>query len=68
MTTEPTHQVIVRDDERESAACELADSLFTAEGGYASALLRLSRTLVDLKGAKFVRAAAEQIATEEPGS
>ncbi|MBM4223988.1 MAG: hypothetical protein FJ167_04185 [Gammaproteobacteria bacterium] len=72
MTTERTHQIIVRDEERESAASNLADSLFSAEGSYASALLRLSRTFVDLKGAMFVRAVAEEIAdeiaTEEEGS
>jgi len=64
MTTERTHQIIVRDEERESAASNLADSLFSAEGSYASALYRLSGVLVDLKGTEFVRRATEQIVEE----
>ena len=72
MTNKDTHDIVAYDEEREWAVVGLADSLFSAEGSYASALLRLSRTFVDLKGAMFVRAVAEEIAdeiaTEEEGS
>lgn len=64
MTSRDTHDINEYDQERESVAEGLADALFGAQGSYASALLRLCRTLVDMKGATFVRDATQKINEE----
>jgi len=64
MTNRDTHDIVTYDKEREWVATELADVLYGAQGSYSSALYRLSRVLVDLKGTDFVRRATEQIAEE----
>jgi len=64
VTNKDTHDIVAYDEEREWAVVGLADSLFSAEGSYASALYRLSGVLVDLKGTEFVRRATEQIVEE----
>lgn len=65
MTSRDTHDINEYDLERESAAEGLADALFGTQGSYASALLRLCRTLVDMKGATFVRNVTQEIDEEK---
>jgi len=64
MTTRHVYNIIFEDKERESLAEGLADALFRLQGDYPSALMRLCRTLVDIKGPMFVEAVTHELDEE----